>query len=589
MAPTMLHIDCGELAAAQYTLGICHPTGYPLFTLLGYLFLKIPLFARPIEQSNFLSALWTAGGLGIFTQLIFNILILEPNQSSKKNKETSPFKPIPPNQAFWISVSAMLLLGFNLTVWAQATSVEVYSLHIMVLSLVLTGLFHAWKNNTPQSWVLASCLLALGFTNHMTTLMILPLVGFLYFQKNGLNQKSFTQLILPALAGFGILILLYGFLFIRAGQQPNLNWGNIEDWTSFERHLTGHQYRTWIMAGSKVAARNLGKFLKAFPSEWAYFGPVLVVLGFRNAFRRNRILSWAFIIGIAFNIFYVIQYDIKDLEPYFLLALFGFGYFMAFGLLNVSEKIKNHALLPLLILFSASAMGINFRASDQSKTHFFEDYTRAVLNSVEPNALIMTQQWDFLITPYYYLKMAEGKYPQLMVMDKELMRRSWYVNGQVKLLDPNILKGAEPEVSDFLVKLKPFEENKPFEPNVIEEAYQTLLGKILVEQSRIRPVYLAMEYYRSQEFRVPKGYSLIPVGFLMKLVSEAQGKIYIPLKTISFQPVFPDNWGPKSLNAYYSKFIKDMWQLGFYTRAEYENYHQKAQEAINWRNAAPAD
>ena len=59
MAPTFLHIDCGELAAAQYTLGISHPTGYPLFTLLGYLFLKLPLFERAITQANFLAALWT--------------------------------------------------------------------------------------------------------------------------------------------------------------------------------------------------------------------------------------------------------------------------------------------------------------------------------------------------------------------------------------------------------------------------------------------------------------------------------------------------------------------------------------------------
>ena len=39
LAPSVVHIDSGELATVQATLGIAHPTGYPLFTVVGYLFL----------------------------------------------------------------------------------------------------------------------------------------------------------------------------------------------------------------------------------------------------------------------------------------------------------------------------------------------------------------------------------------------------------------------------------------------------------------------------------------------------------------------------------------------------------------------
>ena len=38
IAPSVIQIDTGELAAVQVTLGIAHPTGYPLFTILGYIF-----------------------------------------------------------------------------------------------------------------------------------------------------------------------------------------------------------------------------------------------------------------------------------------------------------------------------------------------------------------------------------------------------------------------------------------------------------------------------------------------------------------------------------------------------------------------
>jgi hypothetical protein len=586
LSPTMLHIDCGELAAAQYTLGVSHPTGYPLFTLLGYLFLKIPLFDRPITQSNWLSALWTAAGTGIFTHLLFRFLTFNFPVSSSKKKEEKPRPVCSEAEAFWISLASGLFFGFTLTVWAQATSVEVYSLHILMLALMLTFLFSAWEKNSKQSWIWASVVMALGFSNHMTTLMILPTAGFLYFHKNGLNKAAFQALILPALAGLGVLAALYGFLFYRAGTQPILNWGNIHDWTTFERHISGHQYRTWIMAGSKVAAKNLGKFLKALPSEWAMVGPVLVILGFSYAFRMAKTLAWALLIGLIFNILYVIQYDIKDLEPYFLLAMMSMSFFMAYGMKKILDQLKKASLAPVMILFPVLAFGLNLSKSDQSKTRFFEQYTQSSLDSVEPNALVLSQQWDFLITPYYYLRMAEGKYPNLMVLDKELLRRSWYINGQVRLLDKDLFQGAENEVEIFLKSLKPFEEGKPYESAIIEEAYQNLIGKILTEQWKKRPVYVGMEYYRTQEMRVPAGFSLIPVGFFLKLMPTDQAKIYFPTPLKTFSPEIPENWGPKSGNAYYSDFIKKMWDLGCSTRAEYENFHQKPDLANAWRNAA---
>ena len=52
IAPGVVQIDSGELATVQATLGIAHPTGYPLFTLIGYLFLKLPLPFTKIFQAN---------------------------------------------------------------------------------------------------------------------------------------------------------------------------------------------------------------------------------------------------------------------------------------------------------------------------------------------------------------------------------------------------------------------------------------------------------------------------------------------------------------------------------------------------------
>jgi len=66
LAPTVIQIDSGELATVQATLGIAHPTGYPLFTLTGYIFSLIPLPFTKIYQLNLLAALWCAAGTLIF-------------------------------------------------------------------------------------------------------------------------------------------------------------------------------------------------------------------------------------------------------------------------------------------------------------------------------------------------------------------------------------------------------------------------------------------------------------------------------------------------------------------------------------------
>src|SRR5690606_14568872 len=67
IAPSVIQIDTGELAAVQSTLGIAHPTGYPLFTILGYLFSLIPLPFSKIFQLNLLTAIYCSAAVAIFT------------------------------------------------------------------------------------------------------------------------------------------------------------------------------------------------------------------------------------------------------------------------------------------------------------------------------------------------------------------------------------------------------------------------------------------------------------------------------------------------------------------------------------------
>jgi len=52
--------DSAEFVTVATTLGIAHPPGYPLYTLLGALVVRLP-FGTPFLRMSLLSALFAAG------------------------------------------------------------------------------------------------------------------------------------------------------------------------------------------------------------------------------------------------------------------------------------------------------------------------------------------------------------------------------------------------------------------------------------------------------------------------------------------------------------------------------------------------
>ena len=60
LAPGLSFIDSGELGTVAATLGVAHPTGYPLFTLLGWLFTRLPLASEVIVRLNIMAAVFCA-------------------------------------------------------------------------------------------------------------------------------------------------------------------------------------------------------------------------------------------------------------------------------------------------------------------------------------------------------------------------------------------------------------------------------------------------------------------------------------------------------------------------------------------------
>ena len=587
-APSVMEIDAGELATVQATLGIAHPTGYPLFTVLGYILLRIPLPFTTIYRANFLAALFCSLGIWLFVKSVK--FLLENNvlpagkvvQSKKKNLKTSSPGSQNEEQPFAIlaAVCAGFTLAFNKTIWMQSTSVEVYSLQIFLIGLIIYTVLKTYykKEEKSYNWIWFGLALALGFSNHMTTLLLLPFAAIFFFMKEKFCRSSVIKIFFSLAAFIPIIILFYSYLPLRASTNPILNWGNPVNFENFFRHVTGKQYQVWLFASVDAAKEHLGQFLQGFPSEFGYAGFVIGLIGIFYSFKTARKIFYPLIITFLFAVLYTINYDIHDLDSYFSTAYIIFSIFIAFGfvrlcLISIRKFRRMDFIILISLVLSLFPLALNYTDVDESKVYTYEDYTKAVLNSANKNAIIFSYQWDYFVSASYYFQYVENVRKDITVMDKELLRRSWYYRQQEKN-HPDVMENLQPEISNFLNAVKPFERGENFNSGIIEKCYRTFMTDLVAKNIDKRNFYIGPELVQNEmqrgEFSLPQGYQIIPDLLLFQVV---RGNEYVPSKDPDFIIRFPKR------RDHYIDFIANITASMLTYRAMYELQYNKIDRA----------
>ncbi|HRN26974.1 MAG TPA: DUF2723 domain-containing protein [Ignavibacteriaceae bacterium] len=549
IAPSVIEIDTGELATVQCTLGIAHPTGYPIYTMLGYLFSLLPLPFSKIFQMNLLAAIYCAAAVTIFSitvkLVLDNLNTFQFNkikkEKTKKKKQSDKSKVVSIHSTFVLSdnvkiiaaVFSGLFLALSKTFWFQSTSVEVYSLHLLLITIVIfvlikAFLFFDFEKSISKYWIVFAVTLALGFSNHMTTLLIIPGVAYLYFAKNGFNTKSIKQIIFMLLIFFPILILIYSYLPIRASQNPLMNWGNPTDWEHIIRHISGQQYQVWLFSSSEAAAKQFNYFIENLPKEFS-LTLIIVIVGLIVSFIYARKFFIFNMIVFLSTVLYSINYDINDIDSYFLLAYISLAFFAVFGIVQVitfavRNKMKIIIPISILILFLGLQFYSNYDQVNQKNNFIYEDYTKTLINSLPKNSIVFSYQWDYFISAAYYFQLVENFRKDVTIIDKELLRRSWYYN-QLETNHPNLLKGIKPEVEQFIEALKPFEREQKDKTNnqLLESLYRKIMTGLISTNIIKHDYFIAPELVNGEmkrgEFQLPEGYTLVPYLFLFKVVN----------------------------------------------------------------------
>ncbi|MCL5035219.1 MAG: DUF2723 domain-containing protein [Bacteroidetes bacterium] len=587
MSRSIPYIDGGELTTVLWTLGIAHPTGYPLFTLLGYAFVHIPISSEVAVRANLFAVACTALAGGLFYLAILRAhwalgagdsASTAASQSKKTRGENRDRSLGNDSTTGFVvrlaSADAALCLIFSATFWDQSTSIEVYPLQLALFALILIFWLKFYALPTRRQAFLAGLTLGLGFSNHMTTVLTVPAILFLLVL-NYREKRMKTKLLSFTAAGAALPLLIYIYLPIRAAQSPILDWGNPDNLQRFIWHVTGKQFRTWMFSSFNVFRHQLGVFFSSLPSEFT-ISLVVVVLGIIIALLSRRRYFWWAILLLLGDIFYAANYNIHDILSYFLLAYIGLTLFAATGFEFIIQQIirlsgTKYTVALLVLLLPVVSAALNYSNVNESDDFAVERYTRDILTSLPQNSLVLSFQWDDFVSASLYYQHVDKVRPDIIVIDKELLRRSWYAN-QIHTRYAYLFPNPDPIFSAYMDNLRLFENGLPYDPNSIEHTYSDFIREIIHGALRNgRDVFVGPE----MENRYLYGYNKVPYGLLYELTNDSSYTSYGQEGLNGFRAA-------KKVDNVYSHQIENFYSQMFLARAAYEYRYGHLRRTLVW-------
>lgn len=413
--PTMVDQDSGELVSSVHVLGIAHPTGYPLWVLLGRLFDIMPLGHTSAYRVALLSVLCAAAAGGIVT-----LLALRLTGSAAA------------------SVVGGLVFGLWFPTWSQAVRAEVYALTALLVALTLVALVRWDHSRTPgPALVLA---LACGFVSmHHRTAMLA--VAPALIAAAVLTRPRRLRIYAAAVALFAAPFLFYIYLPIRAAALPPLNWTNPSTWSRFWEHMLATQYQHFAFSHSLAEMLEVGRTL--LPDVLAASAPLslllalvglpLIAWGWYLCVRRRPVVAWSLAAGCGALVVWVLQWgETSDLKVFLQPLGEVLGLCTAVGLADLGARLRSAPLRAgVIVLVGVVLAGglllANWRRSDLSNMWEHRDRWAAVLTQMAPNAVFVS---DFDVPSFatLYLQNVENMRRDISLLRAVRLPDQWYVD-----------------------------------------------------------------------------------------------------------------------------------------------------------------
>jgi hypothetical protein len=454
LAPTLLMADPAEFQLACYTLGIPHPTGYPLYLILGWLWSHLVPIGDAAYRVNLLSAVFAACATGLLYLLLLRVL-----RGTLHG----------PSGALLRAVAAVstLTLALSRTFWSQALQAEVYALNSLFVLLTLFLLLRWSESRSSRALQLSALVYGLSLTHHSTMILFLPAcVLFVWLTDRSLFRNARLLLGLLLLAVAPLLLYLYipwrapttSYLHVQLGAGRTLE---LYDNTprGFLGFLTGEMFlgelgvQAPLLERLSMAAALLRRQFAIPGVALGLLGVVKLGLGGKGSPARRLLalltLSYAALVG------FTLVYNVGDIHVFYTPSYVIFAVWIGVGLAWLTDVVTKvrwgafsaarpaaWALVALFALFPLALLWGNYRSVNKSGDYDARAWAEGILSQPIPEGAILISNDRNEITPLLYLQYVEGVRPDLLTMFPLILPGEEYSN-VVRVID-GILDAGRP-------------------------------------------------------------------------------------------------------------------------------------------------
>jgi hypothetical protein len=308
MAPSVATIfdDSLEFQLVCYQPGIAHPSGYPLYTVLGKLITFLPV-GDVAYRVNLMSAVFAS--LTVVLVYVALRLLVGHRVPAFLGPATFAVSPV---------------------FWSQAVIAEVYTLNALFVAGTLCLLLawaqaqaHREHGGLLDDPALLLSLLAmvygLSLTHHRTMLLLAPAaLLFLATVDRGLFTRG------RLLARLALLLIaplaLYLYLPWRGMIMSSLNGVYENTLTGFLSYVAAGSYGIFLTENPLAQSRDLAFYVGLLLDQFTWVGMALAGVGVVYSFRRWRVGVLLSLFGVT-TILFAFGYRVPDIEV-FLIPLF---------------------------------------------------------------------------------------------------------------------------------------------------------------------------------------------------------------------------------------------------------------------------
>jgi hypothetical protein len=457
LAPTVLEGDAALFQYTPYVLGVTYPTGYPLYILLGKIWVTLFPFGEIAWRMNLFSALCSATALPLIYGTARRLLTPPILALQREGMGVA---------GRFAALTVVLTFATLPTFWRWSTEAKIYALNLLLFSSVLytLALAYTWCHMpgiSPNALrftfyalrfplhlsplALPALLLGLELAVHSTTVLLIPglfLFAWLNLREYLLDRKSLITnllfLITPSLLYLYIpvraewLIAQYGRdEAIRRGLLADFYHSGLAGWV---RYFSAADFTRGVVTNwGLVPQQFLTVYMPLLRDELTYLGIGLGIIGgLTLAVTRPRIF-WPLLLVYALPIPFVLTYGQGEQSAFLLPSFLIFSIFVGNFVVLVTRLVSHASRFTLqseaspwdasrfaaplvflalifLLILPQTRYNINWLRSKWDRANY-DYWADALAHPLTPGAALLAQWGD--LTSFWYMQYAESRRPDL--------------------------------------------------------------------------------------------------------------------------------------------------------------------------------